>query len=254
MVADAALATHEEHGDVPDGLDRHAVVPGAARQPPHAHAARLDRALELAHEPGRAGARAEVLQQFDVAVDVPLVGDLADSKPRQLHCALMSGIVGRSDINGEPNLARNDVDRTGLRLDAADRADKVFLADRDGLDSEYAFRRGGERIAAQTHGHGPGVAGFAAQRDAKAGEAVDRGHYAHRQAFGLEHRALLDVELGVGENVAFLTLDLGEVIRVEAELAQRACDRRAGGVLGLEYFGRKRAGDRAAAQQRGAEA
>ena len=73
------------------------------------------------------------------------------------------------------------------------------------------------------HGHGAGMARLAAQRDAKAGEAVDRGDHAHRQAFGLEHRALLDVELRVGENLAFLRFTLARCFGLQPELRRNAC-------------------------------
>jgi hypothetical protein len=79
---------------------------------------------------------------------------------------------------------------------------------------QNAFCGGGERIAAQRHRHGPGVPGFAAQRDAKPGEPVDRGDHAHGQALGFEHRALLDVQFGVGKNIAFLPSHPGKMLRI----------------------------------------
>ena len=95
----------------------------------------------------------------------------------------------------------------------------------------------GERVAPQVHRHGAGVAGRAAQRDAQAREAVDRRHHADRQAFGLEHRPLLDVQLGVGEHVALLPRDLWNRLRIQAELdAALAPSVLPFGILRLEHL------------------
>src|SRR5688500_3409887 len=98
------------------------------------------------------------------------------------------------------------------------------------------------------------MAGLAAQRDAQARKTVDRGHHADRQASGFEHRPLLDVQLGVGEQLVLPQGDRGNGGRIEAEILERAADGGTLGILRIEHPGVERAGERTAAEHGRAEA
>ncbi len=93
------------------------------------------------------------------------------------------------------------------------------------LDREHALGRRRHRVLPQGHRHRAGVPGHAVDLDRVAVRAVDRGDDADRQALGLEHRPLLDVELGVGEDVLLPLRRLADAlgVEVEARAAPRAC-------------------------------
>jgi hypothetical protein len=71
--------------------------------------------------------------------------------------------------------------------------------------------------------------------------ARDRRDHAERQAFGLEHRSLLDVDLEVG-------LGGGRIQRRPGLLADRAAQRHAAGVAQVQLVRRELADERAAAE------
>jgi hypothetical protein len=83
--------------------------------------------------------------------------------------------------------------------------------------------------------------------------AVDGRHDANRQALGLEHGTLLDVELGIGEDFLLAADGIGEPIRIEPECDERVAHRGPVLVSRLQQLGIECARDRAAAEQRGAE-
>jgi hypothetical protein len=64
------------------------------------------------------------------------------------------------------------------------------------------FRRARERVVAQIHRHGSGVAGDAVKFHAYPALPGDGGHDADGQIIFFEHRALLDVNLRVAEKFA----------------------------------------------------
>ncbi len=90
--------------------------------------------------------------------------------------------------------------------------------------------------------------------DGKATRAVDRGHDADRQALGLEHGALLDVEFHVREHVGPPARRAGDAVGIQPECRQRLAHRRARAIVAVEQLHVERAGDRAASEQRRAEA
>ena len=57
------------------------------------------------------------------------------------------------------------------------------------------LRRRSQRIASQVHGRGAGVIGLAGEFEAEPGLAHNASDGRDAQSFGLQHRALLDVDL-----------------------------------------------------------
>ena len=73
---------------------------------------------------------------------------------------------------------------------------------RSSLDAQDHFGGRGERVVAQVHRHGAGVAGHSAHGDVEARRAVDRADDAEGQALGFEHRPLFDMQLDEGGHAA----------------------------------------------------
>ncbi len=122
------------------------------------------------------------------------------------------------------------------------------------LHGEDAFGRRRHRVLSQRHRHRARVSGHAVDLDRVAARAVDRGDDADRQILGLEHRPLLDVELGVGEHVLLALRRLADALRVEVETAHRLAHADALAIDRLEHFLPEGPRHRAAAEQRRVEA
>ena len=163
-MADAALAAHEQHGDVGDRAQRHAVVAGAGGQPAHLQPFGGDRAVHLRHQPRRARRHAELLQGFDF--------DLRGSVSRAIASISLPDLVPLHDAAARRCGARTSTVNTtspGITLIAPGCASmrptvptSSGVALRDALDGEHALGGGGERVAPQAHRHRAGVAGRAA--------------------------------------------------------------------------------------------
>ena len=97
------------------------------------------------------------------------------------------------------------------------------------------------------------MAGHAVDLDGVTVRAVDRGDDAGRQALGLEHRALLDVQLGVSEHVFLALCSFADALGVETEAAQRIAHADPAAVDGVQDLRAERARHRAAAEQGGVE-
>src|SRR4030088_2337141 len=78
MMADAAAASHEHHGDVGDVDHRHAVVPGPARQFEHAKTLGGNGVRHLALEPRRAWYGAVLMGDIDLQRELAAPGDRFD--------------------------------------------------------------------------------------------------------------------------------------------------------------------------------
>ncbi len=77
---------------------------------------------------------------------------------------------------------------------------------------------------------------------------------ADRKIFRFEHRALLDMQLEIGQQFAAGARGGADMIGIEAEFLQRLAHGDAGGIAHLQHAFVEGAGDRAAAEQRGGEA
>ena len=93
------------------------------------------------------------------------------------------------------------------------------------LDLDDAFGRARQRVAPQCHRHGAGVTGHAGEPRRQTGGAGNRADHADRQIFRLQHRALLDVQLDIGQQFAARPCGGADMIGVETELNQRLAHR-----------------------------
>ena len=201
VVADAARAAHEQHRDVGDARHRHRVVAGAARQ--------------LAHRSTPVAATASATRSTSAGVH-GVARLLGDRRPAPRRSPRRCGDLGRrppaarsiaasrtasswwrmSSVTSAR--ARDHVDRAVRDVELADRRDQPRLRAGDALGGEHELGGRGGGVAAQVHRRRAGVAGVAREGEVEAALAGDRGDDAERQALGLEHRALLDVDLEVG--------------------------------------------------------
>ena len=203
---------------------------------------------------GVAGCRARFPHRLERERDAASRGDRLETLAHRGERGRALRVRRRTHVEREAHAAGDHVHRPGQRLDAADGADHVGRAGGDRFDREHALGRGRERVAAQCHRHGARVAGDAGHLDVEAIAAVDRRHDADRQPRRLEHRSLLDVELDVGEHVARGERGVADARGIEAERAHRVAQRHAVAARPVEQRAVERAGDRARAEQRRAEA
>ena len=195
---------------------------GAARQAVGRMPARVDRARAASISHGGAGGGRLVVGPVD-----------ADARRRAGARSRRTRRSSRAMAPRADGIARarmSSVKRTppGITLTAPGSASirptvatSSSVSQGDALDRQDHLGRGGERVAAQRHRHGAGVAGLALTSTVKRRCAVDRGDDADRQALGLEHRALLDVHLDIGQRHPPGGAAPSMVRRVAAELLQR---------------------------------
>ena len=88
------------------------------------------------------------------------------------------------------------------------------------LDRQDHLGRRRQRILAQRHRHGAGMAGMAGDRDPKPAGTVDRGDDADRQLELLEHRPLLDMDLDIAQHALAPAGDGRDRRGIAAEAAQ----------------------------------
>ncbi len=253
-MADPAAAAHEHHRHVRDVDHRHAVVAGAARELEDAIALARDGIRQLPSEPRRAGHGAIVVGDIDLQRQLSALGDTFDLADDVGHRKLAVGIRGGADIDRERYLARNDIGRTGHRMDVPDSPDQpIFVGPAERLDRNDAFRGTCQRIAPQQHRHGAGMPGHAGETCRKSRRARYRRHHPDRQTLGFQHRALLDVEFQIGKQFAAGPCGRADMVGIETESGERIAHRCSGAVPYTKHALVERAGDRAAPQQRGSE-
>src|SRR5689334_3777577 len=103
-----------------------------------------------------------------------------------------------ADVDREPDLARDDVARRPGDADVADRDDGVRgVTARDLVHRGDGLGGRDQRVLARRHRGRAGVALLAGDRDIEPADALAAGDDADHLALGLEHRALLDVQLEV---------------------------------------------------------
>src|SRR5258708_18534494 len=163
-------------------------------------------------------------------------------------------IARRADVDGEEYLAGNDVGRAGKRLELAHGTYQLGHAGATPLDHQHAFSGGSERVLAQIHRHRAGMACHAVDFDQKAVGAVDGRHNPDGKAFGLQYRALFDVQFRVRQHVVTLVRGASDLRGVESEMRQGLPHADTLVVDLLQQRRLKRPGNRPAAQQRGAKA
>ena len=220
VVADAALAPHEQHGQRQAAAEGHGIVPGAAGQMAHPQADAFDPVGEQLHQAGVAGRCRRIVREGHLGGDVPLRGDARDRRLDVGHgrCALC--IERCAHVEGELDLAGNGVAGRVGQAQPPDRCDQICLTLRARLDGEHHLGRRRQRIAAPMHGHGAGVAGLARDLDHASCGAADGGDDADGQVVGFEHRSLLDVHLDVAERRCCAACLAGDGCRDRSRMRQ----------------------------------
>ena len=200
MMADAAAAAHEHHGDIGDVDHRHAVMPCPARQLEDAKTFCRDGFGHLDLQPGRAGHGAVFMGDVDLQRKFAAFGDLFDLPDDIGHRHLAMRVGRRAHVDGERNPPRDHIGGAGHRVDIADGADQPALVGAAKfLDRNDAFGGARQRVAPQRHRHRAGVTGHAGHAHREAGGAGYRGHHADRQVLLLQHRSLLDVQFDISD-------------------------------------------------------
>src|SRR5690606_2260816 len=105
------------------------------------------------------------------------------------------GGAGAAHIEGEGDVAGDDVARSVFDCDFADRADRLrpqFAG--DPLDRQHHLGEGGERIAPERHRRGAGMAGEAGEAAVVPDNALAVMDDADGLALGFEYRPLLNMQ------------------------------------------------------------
>ena len=152
---------------------------------------------------GVEGDRIEMADLLDLVPDVERLADRVDAVADAAVHRVELFLLGRADVDGEDSPAGDDVARVGIDLHVADRADGVGLVVHRHLVDEFGDARHAEPgIAALGHRRRAGMALLAGQRHLQPLQALAMGDDADVDAFVLEDRPLLDVQLEEGLHLA----------------------------------------------------
>ncbi len=242
LVGEAARRAEEEHGGGDGGGEDHGVVAGAGED-------------GLGVEAGAGGGLVQMVGEVAVHEHGALLGlhhgvDLHAAQGgrrlglrEQVRDGRVAGLVlGVADVERGADGAGHDVDRAGMRGNAADRRDQLRVVGGVALHFDDPLRGGGERVAAQRHGGGAGVVGLAGEGELEARLADDGFDDGERGIALFEDRTLLDVDLDSREGVGREGAGDGDAVGVEAEVADGVGDGNAFGVGAGEMLGRELAG------------
>ncbi|MNT08611.1 hypothetical protein D3C72_1433580 [compost metagenome] len=158
VVADAVLARHEDHGGRRHRghVDR---IVSSARHDVHGGQMALGRALaHLVHQVGVERCRAEILHVFQIDLHAMGHRDVIAGAPPLLVHARQGGFVFVTQVGGKPDLARDDVARSGVRVDFSHGAAPMRLMRVGNVDYRLHQKAGGEQgVAADRHRGGSGM-------------------------------------------------------------------------------------------------
>src|SRR3954454_7718932 len=252
-MADAAAARYEDHRGRNVTADHHGVVSRAARD------AARGRAL-------RRGGTFDDVDELRIELEWLEREDLLQLGFQGLFpCDPSHGFLddllqlrdtfrgGGANVDREIREPGNDVGAAGGDRDLADvrghvrpRACLLAQFERDPC-------RTGERVAPQAHRRRAGMVRLPAQPYAVAAKPDDRGDDPDLNPFGLEHRALLDVQLQVSADLSDAA-SLGYAVELVAALVHSVPQRHARSVDARTEASDILAGERAAAEERRIEA
>src|SRR5450755_1891244 len=125
MMADAAAAPHEHHGDIGDVDHRHAVVPRPARQFEHTITLPCNGLRHLALEPGSARHGAVLVGDVELQHELAALGDIFDAADDVGHRELAVRIRRRAHVDRERYLPRDDIGSTWYGMDVSDGPDQA---------------------------------------------------------------------------------------------------------------------------------
>src|SRR5215472_14659159 len=121
----AVPAWHEQHRSWSDASHEERVVIGAADHLHAGHFRRHARLPQYTHDPGGTGRRRIRVQQLGQVRDTSSRADLTGAALDFLKHAVAPAAVDIADIDLEPHLARDAVDRAWKYLAHAHRSDRV---------------------------------------------------------------------------------------------------------------------------------
>ena len=126
-----------------------------------------------------------------------------------------------ADVDVHPSRGRDHVDRSRAHVDDADGRDGALAArvPRESLEHRRCLGGARERVAAHRHRCRAGVRGLAPEGHEQVVRRGDVGHDAKRDAGGLEHAALLDVQLDESMHAGRIELDLADAVGIQADVA-----------------------------------
>src|SRR5713226_6155010 len=199
VVADPVLAGNEDHRRRHDIGEVARVVTGARGDAAMAVAERLGRALDRVDQFWVEHRRFLAPDRIERDLDLAPATDFR-SRAAQIP---VDGIerfrLGAAHIDGEGNLPGDDVAGGGGNHGFADGADRIrTMRLRNSLNRQHKFRQRRQRIAAQRHRRGAGVALEASDLAIVPDDTLAAIDHADGLVFGLQQGTLLDVQFDEG--------------------------------------------------------
>src|SRR5271157_663118 len=146
--------------------------------------------------------------------DIAVFGRLLERLSEARDSREARRVARTANVEREARAGGDDIDGAWKHVRAADRRDEIFGLLRSALDLQHHLRRGTKCVPAQIHRHGTRMARYAIDFDREATRSVNRGDDADWQAFSLQHRALLDMQLAVGQYLVPAAPNFGNLQRV----------------------------------------
>src|SRR4051812_28611767 len=113
-MADSMGGRHENHRARNQGLHRHRVVSGKAKQAYVIQLKLICCRFKAAHECFVHDRRRLAGVEFDFQYEMKLVGNLLSKREKRLCHGFERVVSGMPKLEGEPGFSRNDVERTRL--------------------------------------------------------------------------------------------------------------------------------------------
>src|SRR6202140_238320 len=227
VVADTVLAGNEDHRRRHDVGEVAGVVTGArgdaAMAVPERLGGPLDRIDQFWVEHRRFLAPDRIERNLDLAPR----RDFRSRAPQILVDGIERFRSRAADIDGEGALAGDNVaggSRNHRSADGADRVRTMLL--RDPLNRQHDFRQTRQRVAAQRHRRGAGVAFETGHLAVVPDDALAAIDHADGLVLGLEQRSLLDMQFDEGAELA----SAARLAAAVADAIERLADGDAGGV------------------------
>src|SRR5439155_24289049 len=199
VVADAVLAGNKDHRRWHDAGKIAGVVTGARSDAAVAVAERLGGALDRVDQFWVEHRRFLAPDRIERDLDPAAARDFRSCAPQILVDGIERFRSRAANIDGEGDLAGDHVAGGSRNHGLADGADRVrTMGLRNPLNRQHEFRQRRQRVAAQRHRRGAGMAfepGNLAVVPDNALAAID---HADGLVFGLQQRALLDVQFDEG--------------------------------------------------------
>src|SRR5882757_1005761 len=231
VVADAVLAGNEDHRRRHHIGEVAGVVTGAGSDAAVAVAERLGGVLDGVDQFGIEHGGRFAPDRIEGDLGLASWSDLGDRAAQIAIDGLERFGAGAADIDGEGDLAGNDVTRRRGNDRLADGADCVRTMHlRNPLHRQNDFRQCRQRVATQRHRRGAGVALETGDLAVIPDDALAAIDHADGLVLGLQQRPLFDVQFD--EGAEFAVAD--RLVAAIADTVERLADADAGGILAAE--------------------